>query len=187
MDWNEREGNQRKKIVKNGTRWGQILCSVKKTLLFYWMSYVCMSLRKFTASMEEEIIFVYDFLKITYFGFFPLGSISIKACKFERASKLDESNFKGSLSLQTTRINHSECHFNHWPVLLPKSYSSALLGWLCVHLDPQHRVVLLFARVKIGCATPTNKKLNCIGQLQRVYSRIPLWVSFHHIVYAKVS
>lgn len=29
MDWNEREGNQKKKIVKNGTRWGQILCSGK--------------------------------------------------------------------------------------------------------------------------------------------------------------
>lgn len=30
MHWNEREGNQKEKIIKNGTRWGQILCSGKK-------------------------------------------------------------------------------------------------------------------------------------------------------------
>lgn len=30
MNWNEREGNQKKKLVENGTRWRQILYSGKK-------------------------------------------------------------------------------------------------------------------------------------------------------------
>lgn len=148
-----------------------------------------MSLQKFIASMEEEFIFLYDFLKIIYFGFFPLGRISIKTCKFEGASKLDESDFKGSLSLQTTGINHSECHFNHWPVLLPKSYSAALLRWLCVHctLGSTAQGCTTLCKGKNRMCNTNKKKLNCIGWLERVYSRIPLWVSFHHIVYAKVS
>jgi len=37
-----------------------------------------MCLHVFIASIEEKFIFPYDFLKIFYFGSFPLGNISVK-------------------------------------------------------------------------------------------------------------
>lgn len=76
---------------------GDKFCAQEKTLLFYWTSEgretVCTCLHIFIASMEEKLIFLYDFFLIIYFGFFPLGSLCIKVSKFESASKLDESNF----------------------------------------------------------------------------------------------
>lgn len=67
MAWNGREGNQKKKIVKNGTRWGQILCSGKKTALLLRLGRKgngCMCVDMFVTPMEE-MVFVCLFI---FFG-----------------------------------------------------------------------------------------------------------------------
>lgn len=118
MAWNGREGNQKKKIVKNGTRWGQILCSGKKNCSFTevgkegeWV-YVCGRVRN-TYGRNGFCLFVYFFWGgvvllacfLFFNGFFSMGSISLKLCKSEIASKLDEIHFKFFLILQIENQN----------------------------------------------------------------------------------
>lgn len=57
MHWNEREGNQKEKIIKNGNRWGQILCSGKRATLllhFKWRR-DCVYVFMHISSMEEKV------------------------------------------------------------------------------------------------------------------------------------
>lgn len=72
---------QKKKIVKNETRWGQIMCSGKNPSSFTELQKekrLCVCLHIIIAPMEEKFFFYVFFFIIIYFGFFPLGSIIIK-------------------------------------------------------------------------------------------------------------